>query len=176
MNLKYLQILKEPFFLYNIHSHTFLHRTLLRRICCYIIFLPLSRPERLLGPTQPPIQRLPGALCLGVKRPGREADHSPPSTTEVKAWMELYVHSLSTPSWSGAQLKEAQGPFFPHPMRCFYTVFTTHDIPLFKLHTIWSFKSHSFKYGARHRNWRLLESLKVRGVFAQGWSTLKTSC
>jgi hypothetical protein len=29
----------------------------------------------------------PGALSLGVKRPGREADHSPPSSDEVKyAW------------------------------------------------------------------------------------------
>jgi hypothetical protein len=27
------------------------------------------------GPTQPPIQGVPGALSLGVKRPGREADH-----------------------------------------------------------------------------------------------------
>jgi hypothetical protein len=28
-----------------------------------------------------------GALSLGVKRPGREADHSPPSSAEVKnAW------------------------------------------------------------------------------------------
>jgi hypothetical protein len=28
-----------------------------------------------LGPTQPSIQWVPGALSLGVKRPGREADH-----------------------------------------------------------------------------------------------------
>jgi len=27
---------------------------------------------------------VPGALFFGVKRPGREADHSPPSTAEVK--------------------------------------------------------------------------------------------
>jgi hypothetical protein len=33
-----------------------------------------------LGPTQPPIQWVPGALSLGVKRLGREADHSPPSS------------------------------------------------------------------------------------------------
>jgi len=26
----------------------------------------------------------PGALSLGVKRPGREADHSPPYSAEVK--------------------------------------------------------------------------------------------
>jgi hypothetical protein len=40
-----------------------------------------------LGPTQPPIQWVPGVLSLGVKRPGREADHLPPSSAEVKnAW------------------------------------------------------------------------------------------
>jgi hypothetical protein len=37
-----------------------------------------------LGPTQPPIQWVLGVLSLGVKRPGREADHSPPSNAEVK--------------------------------------------------------------------------------------------
>jgi hypothetical protein len=37
-----------------------------------------------LGPTQPPIQWVSGALSLGVKRPGRKADHSPPSSGEVK--------------------------------------------------------------------------------------------
>jgi hypothetical protein len=35
----------------------------------------------------PPIQWVPRALSLGIKRPGREGDHSPPSTAEVKyAW------------------------------------------------------------------------------------------
>jgi len=33
------------------------------------------------------IQWISGALSLGVKRPGREADHSPSSSSEVKnAW------------------------------------------------------------------------------------------
>jgi hypothetical protein len=41
-----------------------------------------------LGPTQPPIKWVPGALSLGVKRPGREAHHSPPSSA-----VELYLHS-----------------------------------------------------------------------------------
>jgi hypothetical protein len=35
------------------------------------------------GPTQLPIQWVPGALSLGVKRPRREADHSLPSSAEV---------------------------------------------------------------------------------------------
>jgi hypothetical protein len=44
-----------------------------------------SRPT--LRPTQPPIQWVPMALFLVVKRPGREADTSPPSSAEVKnAW------------------------------------------------------------------------------------------
>jgi hypothetical protein len=43
--------------------------------------------------TQPPIQLVPGALSLGLKRPRREADHSPPSSSEVKEWVELYLHS-----------------------------------------------------------------------------------
>jgi hypothetical protein len=40
-----------------------------------------------LGFTQPTIQWIPGALTSWVKRPGREADHSPASSDEVKyAW------------------------------------------------------------------------------------------
>jgi hypothetical protein len=42
----------------------------------------VSRPA--LGPTQPPVQWVPGVLSPGVKaRPGRDADHSPPSSAEV---------------------------------------------------------------------------------------------
>jgi hypothetical protein len=37
-----------------------------------------------LEPTQYPIQWVPEALSPGVKRSGREADHSPPSSAEVK--------------------------------------------------------------------------------------------
>jgi hypothetical protein len=40
---------------------------------------------------------------------GREADHSPPSSAEVKEWVELYLHSPNTPSWRGAELGGAQG-------------------------------------------------------------------
>jgi hypothetical protein len=43
---------------------------------------------------------------------GRDADHSPPSSAEVKEWVELYLHSPSTPSWRGAQLGGAQGQLY----------------------------------------------------------------
>jgi hypothetical protein len=35
-------------------------------------------------PTERSIEWVQGALVPGVKRPGRETDHSPPSTAEVK--------------------------------------------------------------------------------------------
>jgi hypothetical protein len=47
-------------------------------------FFLQHRAQNGLGSTQPPIQWVPGALSLGVKRKGREADHSPPSSAEVK--------------------------------------------------------------------------------------------
>jgi hypothetical protein len=37
-----------------------------------------------LGTTQPPDQWIMGALSAGLKRQGREANHSPPSNAEVK--------------------------------------------------------------------------------------------
>jgi hypothetical protein len=39
---------------------------------------------------------------------GREADHSPPSSAEVKEWVELYLHSPNAPLWRGSQLGGAK--------------------------------------------------------------------
>jgi hypothetical protein len=56
------------------------------------IFLFTTMSRRVLGPIQPPILWVPGALSLGVKWPEREADHSPTSNAEVKQCVELYLH------------------------------------------------------------------------------------
>jgi hypothetical protein len=48
------------------------------------IFLFTTVSRTALGPTQPPIQWVLGALSLEVKRLESEADHSPPSSAEVK--------------------------------------------------------------------------------------------
>jgi hypothetical protein len=53
-----------------------------RRGLGIFLFTTASRPA--LGPTKPPIQWIPGVLSLGVKWPGREADHLPQSSAEVK--------------------------------------------------------------------------------------------
>jgi hypothetical protein len=47
-----------------------------------------------LGSTQPPIQWVPGALSPGVKRPGREADHSPPASAEAK---KMWIYTSTPP-------------------------------------------------------------------------------
>jgi hypothetical protein len=71
------------------------------------LFATASRPA--VGLIQPPMQWVPGALSLGVKRPGCEADHSPPSNAEVKECVDLYLHSPNTSLCRGAQLKKAEG-------------------------------------------------------------------
>jgi hypothetical protein len=53
-----------------------------------------------MGPTQPPIQWVPGALSLGVKRPGLEADHSSPSSADVKnAWSYTFTPQYVFMAW-----------------------------------------------------------------------------
>jgi hypothetical protein len=58
------------------------------------IFSTSSRPA--LGPTQPPVQWILGALSAGAKLPRREADHSLPTSAEVK---KIWIYT-STPPYS----------------------------------------------------------------------------
>jgi hypothetical protein len=52
-------------------------------------FLFFTSSRLAMGPTEPPIQWIPGVHSPGVKRSEREADHSPPTSAEVN----LYIHS-----------------------------------------------------------------------------------
>jgi hypothetical protein len=47
-----------------------------------------------LGPTQPPIQWVVEALSPAVKRPRREADHSPAASAKVK---EMWIYTFTPP-------------------------------------------------------------------------------
>jgi hypothetical protein len=58
------------------------------------LFSKSSRPA--LRSTQPPLQWVPG-----IKRPGSEVDHSPPTSAEVKK-MWIYTSTPHTPSWRSA--------------------------------------------------------------------------
>jgi hypothetical protein len=48
------------------------------------IFIFSTVSKSVVGPTHPPIQWVSGAIFLEVKRQGGEANHSPPSSAEVK--------------------------------------------------------------------------------------------
>jgi hypothetical protein len=87
------------------------------------IFLFTTASSGALGPTQPPIQWVPGALYLGVKRPESEADHSPPSISEVKECVKLYLHSPNTPLRCRAQSKW-QGQLYLY----LYPVYKLHEV------------------------------------------------
>jgi hypothetical protein len=64
-------------------------------------FLFITGSRTVLGPAQPPIQWLPGAVSLVVKRSVREADHSPPSNAEIKnAWGYTSVPPVHINEWA----------------------------------------------------------------------------
>jgi hypothetical protein len=63
-------------------------------------FLFTTASRTALGPTQPLNQWVKGALSLGVKWPGHEADHSPPSSAEIKnAWRYTSTLQYVSMAW-----------------------------------------------------------------------------
>jgi hypothetical protein len=64
------------------------------------IFLFFTASRQALGPNQPPLQWVPGALLPGIKRPVCEANHSPPSIAEIKSG-GVYLH-FPMPSYYSA--------------------------------------------------------------------------
>jgi hypothetical protein len=82
-------VMKEP------HTKAkFVHKILSPGGVKNFLFSTSSRPA--LGPTQPPIQWVPGALSPGVKQLWREADHSPPASTKVKKMWSYTTTPLYT--------------------------------------------------------------------------------
>jgi hypothetical protein len=67
---------------------------LLKYICAQAYSLQ-NRRQYCIGS---PMQWGPRAYSLGVKRPGCEADHSPPSSAEVKECVERCLYIPNTPS------------------------------------------------------------------------------
>jgi hypothetical protein len=66
-----------------------------------------------LGSFQPPIHWVPGALFPGIKRPGREADHSPPTSAEVK---KMWVYTSTPPYAFMASAYVVQGQLYLLPL------------------------------------------------------------
>jgi len=71
------------------------------------IFLFTTASRMAPGPTQPPIQSVPGALSLRVKRPRSETDHSPPSYDEVKnTWSYTTTPQYAFMAWCSIKAQE----------------------------------------------------------------------
>jgi hypothetical protein len=83
-------------------------------------FPHLSRPAP--GPTQPPVQWVPG-LSRGQRRPGHDADHTPPSIAEVKKELSYTsTHPIGPP-----------GPVTGFPLPYLHlNISTTTDLKFYK--------------------------------------------
>jgi len=74
------------------------------------LFTIASKPA--LGPTQPPIRWVTGVLSLGIKRPRRAADHSPPTSSKVKnAWSHTSIPQYVFKAY--CSVKTARGQLQP---------------------------------------------------------------
>jgi hypothetical protein len=79
------------------------------------ILTTASRPA--LGPTQLPIQWVPGALPLGIKLLGRQTDHSPPSSAEVKnSWSYISTPQYAFMVWCWVKKSRWATLPFPFPL------------------------------------------------------------
>jgi hypothetical protein len=78
------------------------------------IFLFTTASRTALGPNQPPIQWVPGALSLGVKRLGREADYTSTPQYAFMAWCSVKAQGqLYLYLW-----------FLPYRFQLFILIFT----------------------------------------------------
>jgi hypothetical protein len=99
-----------------------------------------------LGPTQPPIQWVPGDLSLWAKRLGREADHSPPPSAEVKnVWSYTSTHPIRLNGVVISLKKKSTGTTLP-----------IHDIPSIPEQAKIKLFQGSFKLGIQISTKRIL--------------------
>jgi hypothetical protein len=82
------------------------------------IFLLTTASRMSLGPSQPPIQGVPQALSLGVKQPGREANHSPHLMPRSKnEWSYTFTHPIRLHGVVLSLKKKHRDFTFTSPMR-----------------------------------------------------------
>jgi hypothetical protein len=113
------------------------------------------RVQNALWPTQPPIQRVLGALSLGGKAAGAWSWSLTSFSCRNQGWLELYLHSTSTPSWRGVQLRKAQGQLY------FFTVCACERAPC-----VCSFMNIAL---GTDRDWKSLYECTAEEQFAAKW-------
>jgi len=80
------------------------------------------------GTTQYPLQWILGSLFVEVKRPGREADHSSPSSVEVNAWRYTSAPPIRFMEWCLVKHRDNFAFTFN-----FYSLFISLTLILFSL-------------------------------------------
>jgi hypothetical protein len=116
--------------------------------------------------TQPPVQWVPGALYLGVNRPGREADHSPPSSTDVKnAWRYTSTPQYAFTAWYSVK---AQGKIYFYLYLTYWPFMITFPYHV-ELYNFWSWNS-VVKYPKNKFSYR---APKLRSMFRVYYSLEK---
>jgi hypothetical protein len=101
------------------------------------IFLCSTASRTAPGPTQPPIQWVPAALSLGVKRSGREADHSPPYSSKVKTeWSYTSTTQYAFMAWCSVKKKHRDN--FTLPLEVLFHLIS-HKVPRYALFRILSY-------------------------------------
>lgn len=103
-----------------------------------IFFLSASASRSDVGPTQSPAQWVPGALCLGVKWPRREADCFRPSIAGVK---ELNYTSTTPYAFMALCLISARDNFTLQQYKNQHLQLVLHD-----LHTYRTTRAITFLY------------------------------
>jgi hypothetical protein len=129
------------------------------------IFLFITVSRTALGPTPPPIQWVPGALSLGVQQQGREADHSPQSSVEVKnAW-----------SYTSSPLIRLHGVVLSY----LYLYIYLYLLPVFKHHTVKTYRGRGDKSlqmsGQLHAPTALFPRINSVTHFTAGWVSPRAS-
>jgi hypothetical protein len=80
-----------------------------------VIYLFTTASRTALGPTQTPIQWVPGALSLRAKRPVREAIHSPPLMPSLKnAWSYNSIPQYAFMVWCSVKAQRQLYLYFKH--------------------------------------------------------------
>jgi hypothetical protein len=108
------------------------------------IFLWFTASRLTLRPTQHPILWVPGALSPGVKRLGRGADHSPPSSAKIKNDEAKPPHPIHL---RGVLLNElrAESTYY------YLTLWTLYDVTECVLHTNLQPVTQRFNINLLHR-------------------------
>jgi hypothetical protein len=108
---------------------------------------------------------VPGAISLGVKRPGREADYSHPSSAEVKSeWCYTSTPQYTLMAWYSVNKSTGTTSPLPLPFTCSHTC----QVPIYEGRLQNSLTGGSVPLLCRERRWLLCRVVVVGTLWRWG--------